>query len=232
MRFLALLKKELRECLPWMVSAAVFLLIFGSYDLRSSVRRADEYEYYQYRVFERYSEVWGFELANYPLEDVGSLVFVSAVVLGLALGVRQFWVADFTGTWGFTLHRSAQRTTILAAKICAALISLIAAVGLVLCYLFWRASLPDYSPVPPPLRFLIGGWLVCGVGLLFYLGAGLVGLSKARWYTTKLAGLGFAIWMFFTFTQQWTVWWSFGTLVIGAGILLYLMWETFLKREF
>jgi len=230
MRFLALLKKELRECLPWAVSAAAFLLLFGSLELRSRLQR--DVDEYQYRVFERYSEVSGYELGKYPLGDVGLLVFVSAVGLGLALGVRQFWFADFTGTWGFILHRSTHRTTILAAKICAALISLIVAVGLILCYLFWRASLPDYSPVPPPIGSLIGGWMICGIGLLFYLGAGLAGLSKARWYTTKLAGLGFTVWMFFTFTQQWTLWWSFGTLVIGTGVLLYLMWETFLKREF
>jgi hypothetical protein len=229
MRFFALMRKEFRECLPWAVAAAAFLLIFGSLKLWDTVRFGAEY---RYRVFERYSEVPGYELGRYPVGDVGSLVFLSAVGLGLALGVRQFWVADFTGTWGFILHRSTHRTTILAAKICAALISLIVAVGLVWCYLFWRASLPDYSPVPPPIRCFIGGWMICGVGLLFYLGAGLVGLSKARWCTTKLAGLGFTLWMFFTFTQQWTLWWSFGTLVIGMGVLLYLMWETFLKREF
>jgi hypothetical protein len=45
-------------------------------------------------------------------------------------------------------------------------------------------------------------------------------------------GLGFALWMFITLIQQWTLWWGFGTLVIGTVVLLYLMWETFLNREF
>jgi hypothetical protein len=74
--------------------------------------------------------------------------------------------------------------------------------------------------------------LICGTGLLFYLGAGLVGLSKAKWYTTKLMGLGFVLWMFITIDAQWKLWWGFGTLAIGAVILLYLTWETFLKRQF
>ena len=229
MRFFALIRKEFRECLPWMVAAAAFLLILGSLRLWDAQHGAE----YQYRVFERYSEVYGYELTMRPMGDLGGFVFISAVGLGLALGVRQFWVADFTGTWGFILHRSAHRTTILAAKICAALISLIVVVGLVWSYLSWRANLPDYSPVPLPKRcFIIQGLLAGSTGLLFYLGVGLVGLSKAKWYTTKLAGLGFTLWMFFTFTQQWTLWWSFGTLVIGLGVLLYLMWETFQKREF
>jgi heme/copper-type cytochrome/quinol oxidase subunit 4 len=229
MRFLALLKKELRECLPWAISAAAFLLIFGSFKIWDTMQRDVEYKY---RTFERYSEVRGYDLQKYPLGDVGPLLFMTAVGLGLALGVRQFWVADFMGTWGFVLHRSTSRTTILAAKIFAGLISFIVAIGLVWCYLFWRANLPDYSPVPLPKRWLIQGWLVCGMGLLAYLGAGLAGMSKTRWYTTKLTGLAFALWMFVTLTQQWALWWGIGTLVIAVVVLLYLMWVTFLKRQF
>lgn len=229
MRFFILLKKELRECLPWVVSAAAFLLILGSLLLWDRAQRGAEYPY---RVFERYSEVYGYELTMRPIGDLGALVFISAVGLGLALGVRQFWVADFTGTWGFILHRSTHRTTILAAKICAALISLIVAIGLVWSYLSWRANLPDYSPVPLPKRcFIIQGLLAGSTGLLFYLGAGLVGLSKAKWYTTKVMGLGFALWMFVTITQQ-PLWWGFGTVAIAVVVLLCLMWEKFLNREF
>jgi len=229
MKFLALLKNELRECLPWAIAAAAFLLIIGNLMLWDMAQRNIEY---QYGAFERYSDVRGYDLVKRPLGDVGLLSFITAVGLGLALGVRQFWVADFTGTWGFVLHRSTRRTTILAAKICAGLISFTAAVGLVWCYLFWRLNSSEYFLVPLPGRYLIVGWLIGGTGLLFYIGAGLAGLSKARWYTTKLTGLGFALWMFVTLIQQWTLWWGFGTLVIGVVALLYLMWEKFLNREF
>jgi hypothetical protein len=229
MKFFALLKKELRECLPWAISAAAFLLIIGNLMLWDMAQRDIEY---QYRAFERYSDVGGYYLINHPLGDVGLLSFITAVGLGLALGVRQFWVADFTGTWGFVLHRSTHRTTILSAKICAGLISLIAAVGLVWCYLFWRLNSSGYFLVHLPRQCCIQGWLVCSMGLIFYLAVGLVGLSKAKWYTTKMMGLGFAIWMFVTLTQQWMLWWGFGTFVIGVVVLLYLMWEKFLNREF
>jgi hypothetical protein len=229
MRFFTLVKKELRECLPWAISAAAFLVIFGNLRFRDHMQRDIGF---QYRAFERYSEVQGYDLEQRPISDFTVLVFISAVGLGLALGVRQFWVADFTGTWGFVLHRSTRRTTILAAKICAGLISLIAAIGLVWSYLYWRANSPDYSPVPLPKRCFIQGLLVGGMGLLFYLGVGLVGMSKARWYTTKLTGLGFALWMFLTLTQQWTLVWGFSTFAIAVVVLLYLIWETFLNREF
>lgn len=224
-----LLKKELRECLPWAVAAAAFLLIIGSFMLWDTVKFAGGY---WYRAFERYSEVQGYDLIKRPMNDIGALLFISAVGLGLALGVRQFWIDDFMGTWGFILHRSSHRTTILSAKILAGLISLIAAVGLVWCYLFWLANSPDYFPIPLSKRCFIQGWLVVGMGLLFYLGAGLAGLSKARWFTTKLTGLAFALWMFITLIAQWQLAWGFGTLAIGAAVLLCLMREKFLNRQF
>ena len=229
MRFFALLKKELRECLPWMATAAAILLLIGTLKLIDSKQQQIGN---QYRAFERYSEVGGYELLRHPISDFSLLAFMSAVGLGLALGVRQFWVDDFMGTWGFTVHRSAHRTTIFAAKICAAIISMVVAIGLVWCYLFWRANSSGYFVFPLPEKSFIGGWLICGMGLLFYLGAGLVGLSKTKWYTTKLMGLGFALWMFITLTQQWTLWWGFGTVFIGAAVLLFLMLEIFLNREF
>jgi hypothetical protein len=229
MKFLTLLKKELRECLPWTVLAAAFLLIIGSIWLRDQMLQDIEN---QYRVFERYSMVQNYELVKRPLGDIGLLTFVSAVGLGLALGVRQFWIDDFMGTWGFILHRSSHRTTILSAKIFAGLISLIAAIGLAWCYLFWRANLLAYLLAPLSRGFFIKGWLIIGTGIMFYLGAGLAGLSKAKWYTTKVMGLGFALWMFITLTAQWQLAWGFGTLAIGAAVLLCLMWEKFLNRQF
>lgn len=228
MRFLALLKKEFRECLPWSALAAVSLLILGSLTLWPNAEYRQEY---RYPVFERYTPVYGYELIEHPMSGVGIWLFMSAVGLGLALGVRQFWVAGFTGMWGFALHRSTARTTILTAKVCAGFISLITAAGLIWCYLFWRANLPDYALVPLSKRLFIEGWFIVGIGFMFYLGAGLSGLSGAHWYTTKLMGIGFATWMLVTLTQQLLLW-GVVTLVIAVAVLFCLMWGTFLNREF
>jgi hypothetical protein len=229
MRFLALLKKELRECLPWLILATAFLLIIGSIQL-SSILKPDVN--YQYPNFERYSEISSYELIKHPLAGIGAMLFLTAVGLAIALGVRQFWVDDFMGTWGFVLHRSTSRATILAAKICAGCLSLIVPIGLTWCYLFRRANLPDYSVLPLPERHFFEGWLTIGIGLMFYLGAGLAGLSKAKWYTTKVMGLGFALWMFITIIQEWSFGWGCGTLAIAIAVLLYLMLESFLNRQF
>ena len=87
MRFFTLLKKELRECLPWMATAAAILLFFGSIKLIDSKQQEMGY---QYRVFERYSEIGGYQLLTHPISDFGIFVFMSALGLGLALGVRSY----------------------------------------------------------------------------------------------------------------------------------------------
>ena len=56
-------------------------------------------------------------------------------------------------------------------------------------------------------------------------------LPQNRWAWLFL-GIGFALWMFISITQEWSFWWGFGTLVIAVVILLYLMLETFLNRQF
>ena len=229
MRFLALLKKELRECLPWLAMTAVFLLVFGNLIIWD---RATGGLDFRYQPFERYSEVYGYNLTRQPTATLGVLLFLASGGLAVALGVRQFWVDDFTGSWGFVLHRSAGRPEILAAKLTAGLISFILAIGLVWTYLFWRAGLPDFSPIPLPLRSYIEGWLFIGAGLTGYLAAGLAGISKAKWWTTKLLAPAFAIWMFVSLVTQWQIAWGFAVLAFSAAVLLCLMFEKFLNRQF
>jgi hypothetical protein len=229
MRFLTLLKKELRECLPWMVMAAVFLLVLGNLVIWDRAIGGADVRYHR---FERYSDVYGYNLTRQPMGTLGILLFLATVGLAVALGVRQFWVDDFTQSWGFLLHRSVGRSEILAAKLIAGLISFILALGLVWTYLFWRAGLPDFSPIPLPFRSYIEGWLFIGAGLTGYLAAGLSGISKAKWWTTKLLAPAFTIWMFVSLVTQWQLAWGFTVLMFTAVVLLCLMFEKFLNRQF
>jgi len=230
MRFSALLRKELRECLPWLLLAAIVFLALGGFFLR-----AEAY----YEDFRRYSRlspgtaVDHYRLTYYPiLRATGPWLFLSSIGLGLVIGVRQFWIPNFTRTWPFLLHRSVSRKTILAAKLTTASIAFVISIVPVWVGLYWYACRPEVFAIPPTFRVFIEGWIFITLGLVTYLGTALSGLSTANWYTTKIFSLAFATIVIVTIFSQWSLVWAFAVIAISVAILLSLIFDTFLRREF
>jgi hypothetical protein len=212
MRFLALLRKELRECLPWMLLAAIIFLVIGGFILHAQAF----YELAYTRMLDWYftpgSAVYSYYLLGYPhapLQGTGLVLFLTSIGLGLVLGVRQFWVAHFTRTWGFTLHRSVSRITILVAKVAAAAIVFLLSLGLIWIILYYYASQPPISFVPPTTRVFIEGWLFIALG-----------------------GLGFAGCIILMTVVQWRLAYAFAVIIVGMAILVSQIIYTFLHREF
>jgi len=231
MRFLALLRKELRECLPWMLLAALVFLAFGGFFLRALAYDQRHYRYYP--NFSSGTLVEHVQLTQHtPLLLTGSCLFCSSLGLGLILGVRHFWIPHFTRTWPFLLHRSVSRKTILAAKLTAGTIAFVISLGTVWVALYWYANQLEAYPIPQTVRVFIEGWIFIMLGLVVYLGTALSGLSTAKWYTTKILGLAFATVIIVTTFSQWSLVWAFAVIAISVVILLSLIFDTFLRREF
>ncbi len=230
MRFSTLLRKELRECLPWMLLAAIAFLSLGGFFLRA------EAYYEDIRHYSRLSPgtaVDHYRLTYYPiLKGTGPWLFFLSIGLGLVLGVRQFWIPHFTRTWPFLLHRSVSRKTILAAKLIAASIAFVISIVPVWVGLYWYACRPEVFAIPPMFRVFIEGWIFIMLGLVTYLGTALSGLSTANWYTSKIFGLAFVTVIIVTILSQWTLVWAFAVIAISVVILLSLIFDTFLRREF
>lgn len=242
MRFFALLRKELRECLPWMLLAAVFFLVFGGLNLWSQTQQS--HWAYRYPVFSPGTDIALYKFTRDPditiytfikspiVSGAGAMLFLTSIGLGLILGVRQFWMPGFTKTWGFELHRSVKRTMILWGKFAAAGISFVISTGLVWAGLYWYASQPKLFAVPPPDRIFFEGWILIMIGLVIYFGTALSGLSRARWYTTKMIGLAFAFLILVTVLSQWKLSVAFVSVIIGIAVLVVQIIDTFLSREF
>ena len=231
MRFLALLRKELRESLPWMLLAAIILLGIGGFLLREQANLGRPNWYYS--SFTPGSVVEPYQLTrSSPLQMTGSWLFITSIGLGLVLAVRHFWIPHFTRTWPFLLHRSVSRQMILGAKLTAATVAFVVSLGSVWLGLYWYTCRPELFMVSPPVRIFIEGWLFIVVGLVAYLVAALVDLSKARWYTTKIFGLAFATVVICIIFSQWRLSWAFAIVIIGIVVLLSQIIDTFLNREF
>ncbi|MDH4239327.1 MAG: hypothetical protein OEW48_07170 [Phycisphaerae bacterium] len=174
-----------------------------------------------------------YRLTHYsPLAITGIWLVITSIGLGLALGVRHFLIPLFTRTWPFLLHRSASRQMILGAKLTAATIAFVVSLGSVWIGLYWYACRSELFMVPPPVRVFIEGWLFIVLGLVVYLGTAMTALSKARWYTTKILGLAFAMVVICMIFLQWRLSWALAMVIIGVVVLLSQIIDTFLNREF
>lgn len=231
MRFSALLRKELWESLPWMLLAAIIFLAIGGFALRAQAYHGRPS--WSYSSLSPGSAVDSYQLTHYShLKMTGPWLLITSIGLGLVLAVRHFWIPHFTRTWPFLLHRSVSRQTILGAKLAAATVAFVVSLGSVWVGLYWYACRPELFMVPLPVRIFIEGWLFIVLGLVAYLGAALVNLSTARWYTTKIFGLAFATVVIFMIILQWRLSWAFAIVIIGVVVLLSQIIDTFLNREF
>ncbi len=231
MRFLALLKKELRESLPWILLAVVLLLTVGAYMLR-----IEAYYGRPTRYLSRLSPGVTLDpntFAHYSVLQVSAVwLLVISIGLGLVLGARHFGIPFFTRTWPFLLHRSTGRMTILAAKLTAATIAIAVSLSTAWLILYLYACRPGLFTVPPYYTNLIDGWLFTVLGLVVYLGTALSALSTARWYTTKIFGLALVTIVIFATIVESSRPWAIAITIITAAILLSQIIHIFLTREF
>ncbi len=232
MRFSALLRKELRESLPWMLLTAIVFLAIGGFLLRQA--QLSGWFGWSERYFSSRSptETYGLQYRRSPLQLIGPVLLLTSIGLGLALGVRHFWIPYFTRTWPFLIHRSVDRTTIFWAKLAAAIISFLISVGAVWIALYSYSCQPERFKMLPIKRVFIEGWFFVLLGLVVYLGTALTGLSKAHWYTTKVFGLAFATVIICATLFEWWLGWAFAAIIIGAAILLSQIIDTISNREF
>jgi hypothetical protein len=188
MKFLALVKKEFRECLPWICLAFILFTGLGGFHLRFKVL----YDEMNRKAIwaEREVQTWCWSMS--PVSDIGPLLLITALGLGLAMGIRQFYVPGFDKTWAFTLHRPIKSTTTVHAKLFVAMLGLVLSVGLPWTGMYLYADAPGRFMLPVLPRILWEGWLMIGLGFVLYLGTAESSLCRARWYTTKVFGLAFA----------------------------------------
>ncbi len=230
MRFIALVRKELRECLPWMLLTALAMLVITGGIFFEEVYSRSRFE--QPLVAADDSLQHDLPTPDRMLGGVGPLLVIISVAFGLILAVRQFLIDHFTRTWGFTLHRSVRKTTVLSSKLLAAAIAFVVSIGSIWTALYIYMHNPGVFRVPPTRSVLVEGWLFIGIGLVVYLGAALTIISTARWYTTRIFPLAFAAGILWAFEERWPVGAAAFLIALVFVVLLAQLAATFVEREF
>jgi ABC-type transport system involved in multi-copper enzyme maturation permease subunit len=212
MRFRALLYKELRECMPFSIGLTLILCV-----LLYAIFKACEADQY---VDESIYEVMGAWLIGF------------SIMLGIILGVCQFHTESSTRLWGFLLHRSVTRSTILISKFISAAICFIPYVILLLSFFYLCIKSESDFELRPTLPLFLKGMIYIVFGYITYLVITLAALSTAKWYTTKFLSIAFGLWTFVMLVIQWRLLGAWLVLIISASILLIQITDVFLNREF
>jgi hypothetical protein len=212
MKFLALLKRQRGEILGTGVIPVVSILGLGYLLVSEAIQHQ-----YQYREF--------YDASYSPLSVVGPLLIFAAILCGTLMGFLQFWMPGFRRTWHFILHRSVTKKEILLAMITAAVLTFVIFAGGSWTLLFLYASLPGIFVLPPAFQVYIEGWLFIALGVVFYFGVAISGISTARWYTTKLFPIAFAgVILIITFMGLEIIW---AAIVVAAGVLILAIQASF-----
>ena len=162
---------------------------------------------------------------------LGGWLLAFSVVLGIMLSLRQYHTEFATRTWGFLLHRSVNRGTILLAKLFTGLLCFIPIMIIFGLFYFYIHDKPFFQ-TPFVIRIFWQGLIFIIFGYVAYLAFATAALSQTKWYTTKMLSVAFGVWMFIIFIVQRQLCWAWITVIATIAILLVQITDIFLNREF
>ncbi len=173
----ALIIKELRECAPLALVAALAAawalhlaageyLLHGTRDVTLLPSPFLNYDFF-------------------PFSNVPMLVGATAIVLGLKQAVWE----DLRGTYHYLLPRPVERSHVFLIK-AAVGVAIVQALGaaMLLLYAIWAAT-PGTHASPFFWSMTLPAWKAWGAFPIVYLGALLSGLRPARWFGSRLLPL-------------------------------------------
>jgi hypothetical protein len=228
MRFIALVKNQLREVYGWLIAVAVIFTLLGGFILWRSIAF---YTPWSPTPGER---IWPYNLFQYPepLTRIGPVLIGASCILGLLLAAQQFLRQNIRKTWSFTIHRSVERSTILWAKFSAAILAFILCLGLEWTLFFLYVLKSGVFSYPPTLQTLIEGWIFILLGLVVYFGGVLSSVSTKKKYTTRFFGVIFAGVILILSFMRLNLVLCLTVIITAIVILVSDIIDSFLSREF
>jgi hypothetical protein len=148
-------------------------------------------------------------------------------IFGLVLGWLQVHNERRPDLWAFLIHRPMTRSGIFLGKVIAGLALYALVVGLpLLGFIIW-ARFPGHVAAPFELAMLqpVAAYLLAGIP--YYFAGMLSDLRQARWYASRVLGVGIAlaVSLFISLTPEF--WQSLLLILVGAGILATAVWGGF-----
>ncbi|MGO8926939.1 MAG: hypothetical protein ACLQU3_08635 [Limisphaerales bacterium] len=148
-------------------------------------------------------------------------------IFGAVLGWLQVHNERRPDLWAFLIHRPMTRTGIFLGKVTAGLGLYALVVGLpLLGFIFW-ARLPGHVAAPFELAMLRPVAAYALAGILYYFAGTLSDLRQARWYASRVLGVGVAVVVSLLVSVSPQFWQALFFILIGAAILATAVWGGF-----
>lgn len=228
MKFAALLKKELRLCLPWMLLSILAFAGIGAIEMKTTINYQENYIGHGYDESAYYS----FNIPINPLDDFAQLLVLTSLSLGVILAVVQFFMPAIHKTWSFTIHRSIQPQMVVWSKFAAALLTFVISMGPLWTLFYLYAAAPGRLYLPVFFETYLRGWIFILMGLIAYWGTALSAVSTTHFYTTRLLGMAIAVAIIVFICLQISLIGAVVCVLAGAGVLILQIMDTFFAREF
>lgn len=205
----ALIIKELRECAP----VAVIAALAGAYTVW---------------ILTGGSAFPGVPGITWPVPFVNDDIYLPLILiaggLAIALGFKQTVLEDVLGTYRYLLHRPVGRQRVFLVKLLVGLV-LVQAIGgaMILSYALWAAT-PGTHASPFFWSMTMDAWRLWCLLPLAYVGAAVSGLRPARWYASRLIPLVGACTLGLVLFAQ-PLWWiaAIGSLAATACLAVGVM---------
>ncbi len=229
MKFLALFLNEIKESVFVVLILWIALIPLGWLILQ------ENYYYFegtQWGTSDMMDEA-SIDISSDSLfEDTGMLLLFISVSLGVSFAIQHFCIPSYRKVWGFIIHRSVTKKTIIFMKLISAAFLLFLSIGGVWGTLFIIGSNPARYLMPPNLLIFIHGLFLISVGYVAYLCVGLSGISNAKWYETRSVWLLVGLLLIIIFSMRMTLMWGILFLIFFIFVLACELISVFCSRDF
>jgi hypothetical protein len=212
--FKAILWKEFRENLKWAVLGSLFVSIGVFLFLR--------------RLLGESTYGGGLNWADVAHSPFWAIPLLTPPV-GLMIGIAQVVLENHGDSWGFLTHRPMQRSGLFWGKALAGITLYFAAVGLPLSGASVWAAIPGHLPMPMDVRMVLP--LIADIlcGLVYYFAGLLTGMREAKWYASRVMGIGIGIVCSHAVTVVPEFWQAVACCALGILITSASAWGTFVQ---
>jgi ABC-type transport system involved in multi-copper enzyme maturation permease subunit len=164
-----------------------------------------------------------------PLTNPGTLWSTAwfCGIFGAVLGWLQVHNERRPDLWAFLIHRPMTRTGIFLGKVTAGLVLYALVVGLPLLGFIAWALLPGHVAAPFEPAMIRPAAVYVLAGILYYFAGMLSDLRQARWYASRVLGVGVAIVVSLLIPTCPQFWQAPLLILVGAAILATAVWGGF-----